>query len=487
MSICLHIVEFHVILYKYNSRFLAVKLNDRGILMKQKHKKISLTTRYIVIACALLLAVNAALGFAMIRQSGSSMKALIRRHMLSVSNTAASLVDGDVLEGITADDVGSEEHQEIASTLLMVKNVQHDSAIKFIYLVKREDDHYVFTVDPDPVNPADYGEEVVRTNAQDIAWAGNAEVDEEPLEDEWGCFYTAWSPILNSKGLVVGMVGMDFAADWYDNQVAEHTRTVLIVSVISLLMGALIVFLLTGQLRRRMRELNAEVSVISEDINQLSEVVSKRPGYEDLAEEEETALESDDTIWGLSGKIKALQNKLKKYLQFAHEQAYTDPMTGVGNKSAYLDRVKEINADINSGKSAFAVAVFDVNGLKNINDNYGHECGDAIIVDAAAAIGRIFGTERIYRIGGDEFIAVLDATTQEELDDAFCRLDEDVDRFNREEKQYSMTLAFAHGGTVYHPGEDADFKAVFKRADMAMYQNKGDYYKQFGDRRKNNE
>jgi len=446
-------------------------------------KRINLTTQYIIIVCMLLLVVNVVLGVVLMNQSGKTMKALIRKHMISVADTAAASVNGDVLAGITAADVSGKTaaYRQIADTLTTVKNAQKDSDIKYIYTTTRVNDKYVFTVDPDPIKPAEYGKEVVYTVAQDTAWAGQSDADEEPYEDEWGCYYTAWSPVKDSSGRVVGIVGVDFAADWYDAQMAKNTRIILLVSVLSLVVGALIMVLLTGQLRRRFRTLNAELSTLSRDVGTLSDEIKARPGDEQQDEEE---AEGADTIGAISNQIRTMQKKLKAYMEYAHEQAYTDSMTGVGNKTAYLDRIKALGQEINAGTAAFAIAVFDINGLKSTNDNYGHECGDRIIIDAAAVIRRVFADEQIYRIGGDEFIAVLGPTTESELEGRFEQLTAEVANFNLREKRYAMTLSFSHGGAVYRPGRDADFKEVFKRADEAMYRNKGDYYRLYGDRRR---
>ena len=165
-------------------------------------------------------------------------------------------------------------------------------------------------------------------------------------------------------------------------------------------------------------------------------------------------------------------------MKYAEEQAYTDPMTGVGNKTAYLDRIKDLNEEIVSGTASFAIAVFDVNGLKSTNDNYGHEYGDRIIKDAAKLICRVFATGQIYRIGGDEFIAVLESMTEEELEERFKQLAEEEENFNQNEKRYAMTFSFSWGGTAFHPSEDVNYKEVFKRADQAMYHYKRNYYKQ---------
>ncbi|MBP5209997.1 MAG: diguanylate cyclase [Clostridia bacterium] len=466
-------------------------------------RKIGLTTRYVIIVCALLLALSVAAGVVLMRQSGMAMKSMIRKHMLSVADTAAALVDEEELATLTEADVGGEKYRRICETLLTIKNSQKDEDIKYIYLIKREGDHYVFTVDPDPVSPADFGQEVVYTPAQDVAWSGRGEVDDTAYEDDWGCFYSAWSPVKDSSGAVVGIVGVDFVADSYDRQMRVHSAVVAVTGTLTVLIGLAIMLLLTRQLNRRLGTINAEVSVLSGDVDKLAQEIAAHSKTSDEGAgalgasfdeapvdpantvDEKTA----DAIVTLRTKIVAMQHTLREYVAYVNKQAMTDSMTGTGNKRAYLDRIREMNQRIASGDADFAVAVFDINGLKVANDNYGHECGDHLISDAARLICRIFERERIYRIGGDEFIAVLDPISEEEMAERFARLDKEVEAFNQYEKRYAvkMALTFSKGGAVFRPGEDTDFKDVFRRADHAMYRDKGNFYRIHGDRRRKEE
>lgn len=449
-----------------------------------KKHRFDLTTKYVVVVCVLLLTLNVTLGMLLMSSSGKSMKALIRRSMLSVADTVAAELDGDALGAINENSIGTPEYEAIYSSLSSVLTAQKDNDIKYIYTVRKSGDHFIFVIDPDPVSPGQYGDPVVDTDSQAKAWNdGVSAVDESTYQDKWGNFYTAWSPVKDSSGRVTALVGVDFVADWFDSQIAKHTLFIVIGSVLSLIVGAVIMLLLTGQLRRRIRTLNSEIQTFSEDVEKLTDEIAARPGYEDAAPDENVSAEPGDTIGELGGRIHTMRRKLRAYMQYAHKQAYTDSMTGVGNKTAYLDRVRELNSEINNGTAAFAIAVFDVNGLKNTNDNYGHECGDRVIIDAAKFIRRVFADEQIFRIGGDEFIVLSGETTEDELQARLAELRGLVEDFNENEKRYAMTLSFSGGGTVYRPGRDADFKEVFKRADEAMYRNKGEYYRQFGDRR----
>ena len=453
-------------------------------------RHIDVTTQYILIVCVLLLVVSLVLGLALMSRSKKAMRQLIDQHMVSVADTAAAAIDGDVLESITAEDARtySERYVQIINVLRMVQTAQESKDIKYIYTVKKEGDHYVFTVDPDTIDPAEYGSRVVHTDMQDSAWAGKSGVDAEAYEDEWGRFYSAWSPVRNSHGMVIGMVGVDFSADWYKAQMGEITTAIVLVCVLSIVIGFVITFLLTNQVRRRFKALTTELSTLSEAVDALSNEIKVRPGEpaEPVSAETsaEDAAEDADPIGAISAKVHTMQAKLRAYMQYAEEQAYTDQMTGVNNKAAYLDRIKALNREINAGIAAFATIVFDVNGLKRTNDNYGHECGDYIIIDAAKIICRVFKDDQTYRIGGDEFITITGAITEEELEQKYEQLAVAVAHFNAQEKHYAMTLSFSWGGAIYRPGVDAAFKEVFKRADQAMYITKENYYQRCGNPRR---
>ena len=85
-----------------------------------------------------------------------------------------------------------------------------------------------------------------------------------------------------------------------------------------------------------------------------------------------------------------------------------DPLTGANNKNAYIQWEKKINAAIEKGEQEpFAVAVFDINDLKKVNDLYGHKEGDACIRAACEKICAVFNRSPVFRVGGDEFIAIL--------------------------------------------------------------------------------
>ena len=436
-----------------------------------KQKKLSLSTRYVLMVGLLLMAANLLLGVVILNQSKSTMRAFIEKNMLDVANSAADMLDGDALGALTAEDVGGETFNDIARKLTVFLNKQD---IHFIYTVKQSAEGvYTFIVDPDPVDPGEFGEEIVVTEAVIQAGKGVAAVDSAPAADRWGNFYSAYSPVFDSAGKVAGIVGIDFDADWYQKEIRDNTMYITIFTAGSVLLGGLVVFLITHRVRKRFVELTDELTSLSSSMEELMREVGLPTGRN----EADDAEASEDELERLGSKISDMQREMGLYLDHIHRQAYTDALTKVGNSTAYHERTRAIDGDIAAGRAAFSVALFDVNSLKEINDNLGHEYGDMVIVGAAEAIAGVFGAQSTYRIGGDEFAVVKEDVEESEM----AGVDRAISEFNAAET--GVTLSLSKGVSRYRPGMDAAFKDVFARADQAMYRNKKEYYETIGNRR----
>ena len=176
------------------------------------------TGKYLIIIGFFLLVVNVTLGIILTRQSSNAIRTMIRNRMLDISNTAAAMLDGDTLEVLEAGDEDTPEYQEV---LRILTYYQDNIDLKYIYCIRdMGNKRFVFTVDPTIDDPGEFGEPVVYTDALYRASLGEPSVDSEPYEDDWGRFYSAYSPVFNSKHEVAGIVAVDFSADWYDRQIS---------------------------------------------------------------------------------------------------------------------------------------------------------------------------------------------------------------------------------------------------------------------------
>lgn len=437
------------------------------------HKKLSFTTRYVLAFGVFLVIANILLGMVILRQSESSMKTLINKNMLDIVNTAAGFLDGDALGALTEDDVGGEVFNDVLEKLAVFQN---NVDIHFIYAVRQVDEeNFIFTVDPDPVEPAEFGEEIVVTEGIKKAGKGTAAVDDAPMADRWGNFYSAYSPVFDSAGNVAGIVGVDFDAEWYDKLVRDHTITITIETILSVFIGGVVIFIITNGVRKRFKELNTGLVSLSGIVDQLMRQVRGMSG----GEEKETDA-SQDELEALAQKIQTMQGDMTVYLEYLQKQAYTDSLTRVGSSTAYHELVQKLEDQINKGEAAFSVMVFDVNSLKMLNDQFGHECGDRIIMGAAEAISNIFGVEHTFRIGGDEFAVVKDRADEKD----FYQMEAQIEAFNQRADGNCAKLSISKGLAHYEPGRDHSYKEVFARADMDMYEQKKRYYQTEGNRRR---
>ncbi len=93
----------------------------------------------------------------------------------------------------------------------------------------------------------------------------------------------------------------------------------------------------------------------------------------------------------------------------------------------------------------------------------------------------------MFRIGGDEFVAVAYSCSEEELFSRFGALDSEIAAFNAGDKEYEPDLSLSHGGAVFEKGTDVEFRDVFRRADKSMYEDKADHYRRTGEEQHSSE
>ena len=121
---------------------------------------------------------------------------------------------------------------------------------------------------------------------------------------------------------------------------------------------------------------------------------------------------------------------------------------------------------IDEGKNPeFAIALFDINNLKYVNDTYGHKAGDDYIKKGCKIICQTFKRSPVFRVGGDEFVAILqdeDLTDRENIINEFRR--------ENEKRVDDGDIVIASGIAVYNG--DTNVSAVFEKADAEMYKNK---------------
>ena len=153
--------------------------------------------------------------------------------------------------------------------------------------------------------------------------------------------------------------------------------------------------------------------------------------------------------------------------QWAEEDRPREKMArGVMNRNEMNNRVDEIAGNAELSDKSVGIIFIDLNGLKRTNDERGHLAGDILLKEAASILKNLFGQDEIYRAGGDEFMVLSFATTEEALNKKIGEL--------RKQVELSDTVSFAIGS--FFDANSNNILSAMTKADKRMYDDKELYY-----------
>jgi diguanylate cyclase (GGDEF)-like protein len=177
-------------------------------------------------------------------------------------------------------------------------------------------------------------------------------------------------------------------------------------------------------------------------------------------------------ISGLSGFLAKLLIDSLRYKRQLELLAFTDTVTGLPNRRLLLDRLGRDLAQIQRNGGCLALAFIDLDGFKAINDKYGHEVGDQVLQAAAVRMKQVLReTDTLARMGGDEFVVVMQGLDEQASNSLTNRLLAAI--LSPAQIGDLMLQVSGSVGLVFHQGhEKADADELLRRADLAMYQAK---------------
>ncbi|MBQ2184245.1 MAG: GGDEF domain-containing protein, partial [Lachnospiraceae bacterium] len=151
----------------------------------------------------------------------------------------------------------------------------------------------------------------------------------------------------------------------------------------------------------------------------------------------------------------------------------TDALTHLKNRNAFenakaLMKTRYLSGDMND----FSVVMFDLNDLKKINDEYGHGVGDIYIKNSSVLICNTFKHSPVYRIGGDEFVAIVKNSDYTERYALLQRFEAEINKLSQEDVPPVKRVSIAFGMADYSEIEDDNLESIFKKADDRMYDKK---------------
>ena len=288
---------------------------------------------------------------------------------------------------------------------------------------------------------------------------------------EYGWLIATGTPIEDENGNTIGISGVDISM----NEIVAQNDRFLFYVVMAFLTLTVIVSVIGIALVNH---------VIVKPINKLSRAAAQ---YKDNRKVfSELQMKSGDEIGTLAESMAQMENEINGYIanleqttsdlitarehaELMNRAANIDALTKVRNKRAFDVEVERLNA----GQQPYGIAMIDLNGLKEINDNYGHEKGDISIKMLCQIICQMFKHSPVYRVGGDEFIVILENGDYVERE-ALIRDIKETFRRNMEDTSLPPweRVSAAVGYAVHEPGSNERVENVQQRADEAMYENK---------------
>lgn len=163
------------------------------------------------------------------------------------------------------------------------------------------------------------------------------------------------------------------------------------------------------------------------------------------------------------------QNMLKNAMARLDEMYIRDSLTGVLNRFGMERYFGEIKKKTMMSRAMMQLSFIDLDGLKQINDEFGHEEGDHIINAAATVLKKATGKFRVVRYGGDEFIVMGTVRDEKEVAAYWEKVQKEVEAYNRNRSKHAE-LSLSYGYEVFHVSAKTSLEECINIADMRMYE-----------------
>ncbi|MBV8503082.1 MAG: sensor domain-containing diguanylate cyclase [Paucibacter sp.] len=197
-----------------------------------------------------------------------------------------------------------------------------------------------------------------------------------------------------------------------------------------------------------------------------------------LADCTSIAMENVQVYQSLERRVDERTSELQQAYDEIHRLSLTDELTGLNNRRGFQLLAEQALRQATRLGIGSSLMFVDLDGLKRVNDEFGHEAGDALLVEAASVLRHTFrGSDIVARLGGDEFcVLVLDTHAHDRVDQ---RLQHAIERFNAEGRRPYMLSAST--GVVHHAaGERVALDELTAAADALMYEHKRNKASRFG-------
>ena len=178
------------------------------------------------------------------------------------------------------------------------------------------------------------------------------------------------------------------------------------------------------------------------------------------------------------GLVTAMFNEMVERLHESQAQleelATTDPLTGLANRKQIMASLELQMEGFCRHGTNFSLLMLDIDFFKKVNDTYGHQAGDSVLVEIASILGTILrALDTAGRYGGEEFVVILDTADQEQAVQSAERIRRAVERHVFSWHGHELRITVSVGASTIHPNDET-VNSLIARVDEALYRAKSE-------------
>jgi diguanylate cyclase (GGDEF)-like protein len=425
----------------------------------------------------------------------------LRRSLQSrLLNTAAMLGEvfsvSELADLDSADDVQRPRYKQLVKRIRRLANTNED--IAFVYIMHKVGDRAAFVLDSDPDEPAMPGEIYEQDLPSLIQGFEQPSVDQQITTDKWGSFLSGYAPLHDADGDY--LIGLDMQADDVAAKMYQLRQAGLISLLVSLLLAILFASILAKNFNVRIYRLVRRCGEIArtqlepskpqgkgDELDHLGQTIEAMAEHLEHSrkqrEQAHRALEKhrqelELRVQQRTSELLAANDKLREEIRererieaVLQQTARTDYLTQLPNRRAMIQILDKEAARFQRSEHPFSLVLLDIDHFKSINDSFGHDGGDDVLVKIADCMrGWMREKDVLARWGGEEFLILLSDTSVASATEQAERLRTSIESqtFSIRQGGTRITASLGVAGYIREEGIDS----CIKDADVALYRAK---------------
>lgn len=247
-------------------------------MQKRKTRGLSIRWKILLPACAIIVLLSLILGINSYKSIKAGMVGMGVEEASMAADIAMMVIDGDQLSKVTADTVGDANYEALYATMT---NLKERCGILYLYTIYTDGEKVYYWVDTDPEKPGEYGQEFEADYEMlQGVFAGEPFVQDYIDDTGYGSVITAYMPVTNSAGEVIGAIGCDYDAAPVIKRINDTIMQIILITVICLVLALIIVNLMTSAIIRSLRTVDNKIYELVHNEGDLTQKLNVHSGDE---------------------------------------------------------------------------------------------------------------------------------------------------------------------------------------------------------------